>query len=84
VCERPTSTIYDKTVGDDLVVVDVVATESEAEMLCSLLRSAGLRCMERVTDRGAAAFEGLPTGGPHEVLVRAEDVDAARQILQTR
>ena len=67
---------------DELVVVEVVATEPKAEMLCSLLRSAGVRCMRRLTNRGAGAFEGLPVGGPQEVIVRAEDVETAREVLR--
>lgn len=68
---------------DDLASADVVGTEQEAELLCSLLRSAGIRCMHRQTNMGAGVFEGLP-GGPQEVLVRTDDLAAARQVLQKR
>lgn len=68
---------------DDLVSVDVVRTEQEAELLCSLLRDAGIRCMHRVTNMGAGVFEGLP-GGPQEVLVHADDLATAREVLQKR
>jgi Putative prokaryotic signal transducing protein len=67
---------------DELVVVEVVASEPEAELQCSLLRSAGIRCMSRVTNRGAGAADGLAVGGPHEILVRADDVEVAREVLQ--
>jgi hypothetical protein len=66
---------------DDLAPVEVVGTESEAELLCSLLRSAGIRCMHQPTNMGAAVFEGLP-GGPRQVLVRIDDLAAARQVLE--
>ena len=66
---------------DELVVVEVVATEPEAELLCSLLRSADIRCTHRVTDLGAGASDGLSVGGPQEVIVRAEDVESAREVL---
>ena len=69
---------------DDLTTVEVVATEPEAELLCSLLRNAGIRCMYRVTNRGAGAFDGMPVGGHQEVLVRAEDLEPAREALQKR
>jgi hypothetical protein len=69
---------------EELVVVDVVATEPEAELLCSLLRSSGIRCMRRLTNRGAGAFEGVPGGGPQEVLVRKEDLQPAREVLRER
>ncbi len=38
---------------DELVVVKVVGTEPEAELLCSLLRSAGIDCAGRQTNLGA-------------------------------
>jgi len=68
---------------DDLVAVQVVATKTEAELLCSLLRSAGIRSMHRVTNQGAGAADGLSTGGAHEILVRAEDRAAAQDVLAT-
>ena len=69
---------------DNLGPVEVVRTESEAEMLCGLLRSAGIECMYRVTDQGAGAFDGMSVGGPHEILVRREDMDAAREVLSAQ
>ena len=65
---------------DELVVVEVVGTEPEAELLCSLLRSAGIRCVRRQSNYGAGALDGMP-GGPQEVVVRAEDVESAREVL---
>jgi len=53
-------------------------------MLCGLLRSAGIECMYRVTDQGAGAFDGMAVGGPHEILVRREDMDAAREVLSAQ
>lgn len=67
---------------DDLVVVDVVGSEPEAEVICGLLRSAGIRCLHRLTDRGAGAADGMPSGGPRQVVVNREDADSAREILQ--
>ena len=69
---------------DELVVVEVVVSEPEAELLCSLLRSAGIRCTYRVTNVGAGAADGLAVGGPQEVVVRAEDVESAREVLGKR
>ena len=66
---------------DDLVPVDVVRTEGEAELLSSLLRDAGIRSMYRTTNVGAGVFEGLP-GGPQEILVHQEDLVRAREVLQ--
>ena len=67
---------------DELVVVEVAGSQPEAEMLCSLLRSAGIACMPRLTDRGAGVSYGGGIGGPHEIMVRPQDAQAARKILQ--
>ena len=69
--------------GDELTVLDVVATEQEAEIICGLLRSAGIACLTRQTNVGAGASDGLSVTGPYEVVVRAEDVDAARDVLDS-
>jgi hypothetical protein len=66
---------------DKLAVVDVVATEAEAELLCGLLRSAGIECTYRLTNQGAGVFEGIPGGGPQEILVRTDDLESARETL---
>jgi hypothetical protein len=69
---------------DELVVAQVVSTEPEAALLCSLLRSAGIDCTYRVTNQGAGASDGLSVGGAQELVVRSEDLDAAREVLRTR
>jgi Putative prokaryotic signal transducing protein len=69
---------------DELVVAEVVGTESEAELLCSLLRSAGIECTRRLTNLGAGASDGLSVGGPHEIVVRRQDLEAAREALRKR
>ena len=74
----------DTSAVDDLVTLEVVRTQTEAEMLCSLLRTAGIRCMYRVTNMGAAAFRSVPAGAPQEILVRGEDLAAARDVLDSR
>jgi Putative prokaryotic signal transducing protein len=67
---------------DEPVVVKVVSTEPEAELLCSLLRSAGIRCAPRQTNVGAGAADGMSVGGPYELMVRPQDLDSARDILR--
>jgi hypothetical protein len=67
---------------DELVVVEVAGSQPEAEMLCSLLRSAGIACMPRLTSRGAGASYGWGIGGQHEIMVRSKDAQAARKILR--
>jgi hypothetical protein len=68
---------------DGFVVIDVVATEQEAEVICGLLRSAGIECLPRQTDVGAGASDGLSVTGPYEVVVRAKDVESAREVLRS-
>jgi Putative prokaryotic signal transducing protein len=67
---------------ENLATVEVVGAVHEAEMLCSLLRSAGIDCMHRVTNQGAGAFDGWAVGGPHEILVRMQDLQSARKVLR--
>jgi hypothetical protein len=69
---------------DELAVVEVVATQAEAELLCSLLRSEGIRCTHRVSNYGAGAADGMAVGGPQEVIVRSEDLTSAREVLGKR
>jgi hypothetical protein len=52
-----------------------VSTEQEAEMICGLLRTAGILCDHRATQLGETL------GGAQEVLVRAEDIEAAEALL---
>jgi putative signal transducing protein len=53
-----------------------VSTEQEAELVCGLLRSAGIEC-----DRRATQFGESFGGGAQEVLVHAEDIEAAQALL---
>jgi hypothetical protein len=41
----------------DLIVVEVAANEAEAELLCSLLRSADISCLHRVTNRSPSSLD---------------------------
>ena len=66
---------------DEWVVVEVAASEPEAELLCSVLRSAGIECLPRLTNQGAGAGDGLGTAGAHDVLVSPQDAEEAREIL---
>jgi hypothetical protein len=66
---------------DDLVVVDVVPTVIEANLLCGILRDAGIECFDRPTNFAVGALDGYTSGGPREIVVRAEDEQAARETL---
>ena len=62
--------------------MEVVGSESEAEMVCSLLRSAGIKCFHQMTNFGSGAADGMPLGGPREVMIREEDLTTALKVVQ--
>ena len=68
----------------DLVALETVGTEFEADIVCGVLRDAGIRCMHQATARGAGQLDGMPGGGPRVVLVRPEDAARARDVLDAR
>jgi Putative prokaryotic signal transducing protein len=66
---------------DEGVVVTTVSDEIEAEVVCGLLRSAGIECGHRVTEATDSALEGIAADGPREILVHATELEAARVVL---
>ncbi len=68
--------------SNDLVRLTVVANELEGEMVRSMLATDGIEAMQRYTDVAAGAFEGsFSGGGPREILVHANDLERARELL---
>jgi len=67
--------------ADDAVVVKVVSGEPEAEIVCGLLRSAGVECSYRDTDALDSLLEEFTPAGPREILVRKSDLEAAQAVL---
>ena len=68
--------------SDDLVQLTVVGNELEAEMVRSLLATAGIESMQRYTDFAAGSLDGMPSGaGPRAILVHANDLEAARELI---
>jgi NAD(P)-dependent dehydrogenase (short-subunit alcohol dehydrogenase family) len=67
--------------ADDTVVLTVVSTEPEAEVVCGLLRSAGIECGHRDTDAIDSSVEDFIAAGPQEILVRESDLEAAKELL---
>jgi hypothetical protein len=65
----------------ETVVVTVVSGEPEADIVCGLLRSAGIDCDYRDTEAIDSSLEEFTAAGPREILVRASDWDAARELL---
>ena len=66
---------------NDTAVVKIVSGETEADIVCGLLRSAGLECDYRDTEAIEGPFEGLTESGPREVFVLKSDLEAARAVL---
>jgi hypothetical protein len=66
---------------DESVVLTVVSGEPEADIVCGLLRSAGIECSYRDTDTIELSLEDFIAAGPREILVREADLEAARAVL---
>jgi putative signal transducing protein len=65
----------------ELARLTVVANETEAELIRSLLRTEGIESTQRKTDYGVGATDALGPGGAREVLVRASDLEAAQALI---
>jgi hypothetical protein len=66
---------------EDAVVLKVVSGEPEAEVVCGLLRSAGIECGYRDTEAIDSPLEDFTASGPREILVHESDLEAARALL---
>ena len=65
----------------ETVVLRVVSGESEAEVVCGLLRSAGIECGYRETEAIDSSLEDFIAAGPREILVHDSDLEAAKELL---
>lgn len=65
------------------VVVAVAENEPEAELLCNLLRDAGIECGYRDTAPIDSTIEDFTAAGPREILVHPDDLERARALLPT-
>ena len=65
------------------VVLTVVSGEPEADVVCGLLRTAGIECAYRDTDAIDSPLEDFTAAGPREILVRDSDLEAARALLES-
>ena len=63
------------------VRLTVVGSDTEAEVLCGLLRSSGIECGHRPAEVSGGPWEAFATSGPREVLVAPGNLDEARRIL---
>jgi hypothetical protein len=66
---------------DDSVVLTVVSDEIEAEVVCGLLRSAGIECGYRDTAAIDNPVEDFTAAGPREILVPEPELETARALL---
>lgn len=66
--------------GEEVVLM-VVSGEPEAEVVCGLLRSEGIECSYRDTEAIDSPLEDFTAAGPREILVKATDLEAARELL---
>ena len=67
--------------ADGTVVVKVVSGMSEAEVVCGLLRSAGIDCGYRDTEAIDSPLEDFIAAGAQEILVHESDLEAAKELL---
>jgi Putative prokaryotic signal transducing protein len=65
----------------DPVVLTVVSGSSEAEVVCGLLRSAGIECSYQDTEAIDSSLEDFIAAGPQEILVQEADLEAAKELL---
>jgi hypothetical protein len=65
------------------VVVKVVSGEPEADIVCGLLRTAGIECDYRDTEAIDSPYEDFIESGPREIIVRRSDLEAAQALLAT-
>jgi hypothetical protein len=77
---RTDSGVYAAPVLDDAVVVKVVADETEADIVCGLLRSAGVECGDRDTEAIDSPLEDFTAAGQREILVHQADLETAREL----
>jgi Putative prokaryotic signal transducing protein len=63
------------------VVLTVVSGEPEADVVCGLLRSAGIDCAYRDTEAIDSPLEDFTAAGRREILVRESDLETARELL---
>ena len=63
-------------------MVEVVGSEPEAEVILALLRSEGIQAIAQKTNFAVGLADASATGaGPREILVHAENLERAREVL---
>ncbi len=66
----------------ELVRLTIVADEFAAETIIALLRTEGIESIQQRTDVAAGMADAAASAfGPREVLVRPQDLDRARELI---
>jgi putative signal transducing protein len=82
-CEASDFERYNRGMSEsDLVVVRTFTDRIEADLASSALDAAGIESMVRGDDAGGTQ-PGMAMGHPIELIVRAADAAAARDVLDT-
>jgi Putative prokaryotic signal transducing protein len=67
----------------ELVRLTIVPNEIEAEQIRSLLGFEGIESIQRLTDFGSGSIDAGTSGvGAREILVKPDDLEAARAIVE--
>jgi putative signal transducing protein len=66
----------------ELIVVHSFGSEAEADLAQSALEAAGIEVFVRADAGGGQQVSIAWAGGGYEVVVRAEDVERAREVLE--
>jgi putative signal transducing protein len=67
----------------NLVRLTTAQNEIEAEQVRAVLHVEGIESMQRLTNFGAGSVDGSSgMGGPREILVREQDLEAARALIE--
>lgn len=68
--------------SSELVRLTIVPDEFAAETIIALLKTEGIESIQRKTDLAAGMADASASAfGPREVLVRPEDLDLARALI---
>ena len=67
---------------EQIVRLTVVSNEIEADLILSLLRTEGIESAQQMTNYGAGGIDAVGSGGPREIMVRAEDLERARALIE--
>jgi len=66
----------------DLVVVHQFGNAPDAELAKTALKAAGIECMIQADSAGGMRPHLAWASGGYKILVRSEDADAAREVLE--